>query len=109
MTFSVSLILLPLCLCRLSLTNLILLASRLPSAILSPTHPTAFLSRSEGLDHAEGASKRVMVASGGVLSEGYGHGGPGICLGDGQREAYLKNMGMTGLTSVWAMARGRPI
>ena len=28
-----------------------------------------------------------MVASGGVLSEGYGHGGPGVCLGDGQTEA----------------------
>ena len=27
-----------------------------------------------------------MVASGGVLSEGYGHGGPGVCLGDGQTE-----------------------
>ena len=47
----------------------------------------SFLSRSEGLDHAEGASTRFMVASGGVLSEGYGHGGPGVCLGDGQTEA----------------------
>ena len=28
-----------------------------------------------------------MVASGGVLSEGYGHGGSGACLGDGQMEA----------------------
>ena len=28
-----------------------------------------------------------MIASGGVLSEGYGHGGPGVCLGDGQTEA----------------------
>ena len=43
--------------------------------------------RSEGLGHAEGASTRFMVASGGVLSEGYGHGGPGIRLGDGQTEA----------------------
>ena len=25
--------------------------------------------------------------SGGVLSEGYGHDGPGVCLGDGQTEA----------------------
>ena len=33
------------------------------------------------------ASTRFMVASGGVLSEGYGHGGPGFCLGDGQTEA----------------------
>ena len=30
---------------------------------------------------------RFIVASGGVLSEGYGHGGPGVCLGDGQTEA----------------------
>ena len=43
--------------------------------------------KSEGLDHAERASTRFMVASGGVLSEGYGHGGPGVCLGDGQTEA----------------------
>ena len=46
-----------------------------------------FLSRSEGLVHAEGASTRSMIASGGALSEGYGHGGPGVCLGDGQTEA----------------------
>ena len=46
----------------------------------------SFLSRSEWLDHAEVASTRFMVASGGVLTEGYGHGGPGICLGDGQTE-----------------------
>ena len=45
------------------------------------------MSRSEGLDHVEGASTRFMVASGGVLSEGYGHGGPGVCLGDSQTEA----------------------
>ena len=30
---------------------------------------------------------RFMVASGRELSEGYGHGGPGVCLGDGQTEA----------------------
>ena len=47
----------------------------------------SFLSRSEWLDHAEGASTGFMIASGGVLSEGYGHGGPGICLGNGQTEA----------------------
>ena len=47
----------------------------------------SFLSRSEGLVHAEGAPTRFMVASGGVLSEGCGHGGPGVCLGDGQTEA----------------------
>ena len=28
-----------------------------------------------------------MVASGGVLSEGYGRGGPGVCLGDSKTEA----------------------
>ena len=47
----------------------------------------SFLSRSEGLDHAEGASIGFMCASGGGLSEGYRHGGPGVCLGDGQTEA----------------------
>ena len=47
----------------------------------------SFLSRSEGLDHAEGATTGFMVASGGVLSEGYGHGRCGVCLGDGQTEA----------------------
>ena len=46
-----------------------------------------FLSRSEGLDHAEAVSTGFMVASGGGLSEGYVHGGPGVCLGDGQTEA----------------------
>ena len=30
----------------------------------------------------EWAATRLMVASGGVLCEGYGHGGPGVCLGD---------------------------
>ena len=45
----------------------------------------------------------------GGLSEGYGHDGPGVCLGDGQTEAYLKDMDMTGLASVWTMARRRPI
>ena len=68
----------------------------------------SFLSRSKGLDHAEGAPTRFMVASGGVLSEGYGHGGLGVCLGDDQTEAYLKDTGMAGLASVWAMARRRP-
>ena len=38
-----------------------------------------------------------MVASGGVLSDGYGHDGPGVCLGDGQMEAYLRDMDRTGL------------
>ena len=36
-----------------------------------------------------GASTRFIVASGGILSEGCGHGGPGVCLGDGQTEAEL--------------------
>ena len=35
---------------------------------------------------AEGAPLRFMVASGGV-SEGCGHGAPGVSLGDGQTEA----------------------
>ena len=39
------------------------------------------------LDHAEGASSGLMVASSEVLSEGYEHGGPGVCVGDGQTEA----------------------
>ena len=67
----------------------------------------SFLSRSEWLALAEGASTGFMIASGGVLSDGYGHGRPGANLGDGQTEAYLKDMGVTGLASVWAMARRR--
>ena len=31
-------------------------------------------------------STGFVVASGGDLSEGYGHGGPGVCMGDGQTE-----------------------
>ena len=64
-------------------------------------------SRSEGLDYGEGASTGFVVASGGGLSEEYGHDGPGVCLGDGQREGYLKDAGMTGLASAWAMAKRR--
>ena len=45
---------------------------------------------SEGLDHAEGAFTSFMVASGGILSEEYGHDGPGVCLGDGQTEAVAR-------------------
>ena len=37
----------------------------------------------------------------------YGHDGPGVCLGDGQMEVYLKDMGMTGLASARAMAKRR--
>ena len=87
------------------------------------------LSGSEGLDHADGRTAGSVVASCGVLSEGYGHdgpgvrlvdgqteaylkdnghGGPGVFLGDGQREAYLEAMGMAGLASAWAKARRRP-
>ena len=51
---------------------------------------------------------RFLVASGGVLSEGYGHYVPGVCLGDGRTEVYLKDTGMTGLSSDWAMARWKP-
>ena len=43
----------------------------------------------------------------GGLSGGYGHDGPGVCLGNGQTENYLKDMGMTDLSSAWAMARRR--
>ena len=32
-------------------------------------------------------AKCLMVASSGVLSEGYRHDGPGVCLGDGLTEA----------------------
>ena len=46
----------------------------------------------------------VVVASGGILSEGHGNDGPCICLGDGQTEAYLKDMGRTGLASAWTEA-----
>ena len=55
-----------------------------------------------------GASTDFMVASGGVLSEGFGHGGPGVSLGDGETESYLKDAGMVGLASAWLMARRRP-
>ena len=47
--------------------------------------PDSCLSRSERLGHADGASTRFIVASDGV--EGYGHDGPGVCLGDGKTEA----------------------
>ena len=39
------------------------------------------------MDCAEGVPTRFLVASDGDLSEGYWHGGPGVCLGDGQTEA----------------------
>ena len=40
-----------------------------------------------GLNHAEGPPAYFVVASGGGLSEGHGHDGPCVCLGDGQTEA----------------------
>ena len=61
----------------------------------------SFLSTSEWLDHAEGASTRFMAASGGGLPGGGGNDGPGVCLGDGQTEAYLTDMGMADLASAW--------
>ena len=61
------------------------------------------------MDHAEGAPTGFMFASGAVLSEGYGYGGPGVYTGDGQTESYLIDTGMAGLASAWAMARRRPI
>ena len=68
-------------------------ATRLCHVLLhfcTPPRPSdSFLSRYEGLDHAEGAPTRFMVASGGVLPEEYGHGGPGVSLGDGQTEAEI--------------------
>ena len=48
-----------------------------------------------------------MFASDGGLSEGYEHDGAGVNLGDGQTEDYLKDTGMAGLASAWAMARQR--
>ena len=36
---------------------------------------------------SEVVSTGFMVGSGEVLSEGYRHDGPGVCLGDGQTEA----------------------
>ena len=49
-----------------------------------------------------------MFASHGSVVERYeqdGHGGHGVCLGDDQTEAYLMDMGMTGLAPAWSMAR----
>ena len=54
--------------------------------------PDSVVSGSGGLDHAE----ELDYAE-------------GVCLGDGQTEAYLKDMDMMGLASIWAMARRRSI
>ena len=43
-----------------------------------------------------------------VLFESYGHDGPGLYLGDGQTEACLKNMGVTGLKTPWAIPKRKP-
>ena len=45
-----------------------------------------FLVEIRVVGHAEGATTGFMVVSGGVLSERYGHGGSGVCLGNGQTE-----------------------
>ena len=63
-----------------------------------------FLSRSEWLDHAEGASTGFMVASSGVLSKVYVHWGSGDCLGDGQTEAeVVPSQGGRGDALIWRM------
>ena len=61
--------------------------------------PDSVLFGPERLKHAYRPPACLMCASGEVLYEGYGHGGPGICLGDGQTEAYMKDLGMTVLAS----------
>ena len=71
-------------------TDFILIS--LPSIFFDPRStripPIGFLLvEFQGADHAEGAPTGFTVASGGVLSEGCGHGGPGVCLGDGQTKA----------------------
>ena len=66
------------------------------------------LSGSQEAGPSRGAA-RVLRGCVKWKSEGYGHGGPGVCMGDGQTEAYLKDMGIAGLASAWAMARRRPI
>ena len=45
------------------------------------------MSRFERLNYAEAPTTCFVFASVGVLSEGYGHGGSVVCLGDGQTEA----------------------
>ena len=48
-------------------------------------HPSdSFLSKSEWPDYTEGPPACFVMIDGGL---GYGHGGPGVCLGDGQTEA----------------------
>ena len=67
------------------------------ATIFEGSRPSDLLSGSGGQDHAEcEAPACFMITSGGVL-------------GDGQTEAYLKDMGMTDLVSAWAMIRRRPV
>ena len=56
-----------------------------------------------------GPPASLVVASDGGVSVGYGQDKPCVCLGDRQTEAYLRDMGMAGLASVWVMARWKPI
>ena len=69
--------------------------------------PHSVLSESGG--PCGGPPACFVVASDAVLSEGHRHDGPGVCMGDAQTKAYLRDMGMTGLASAWVMARRRPI
>ena len=61
-----------------------------------------------GLNHAEVILRMLHGCVSGGLSQGYVHDGPGVCLVDGQTEAYLKDMCMTGLASAWAMSSRGP-
>ena len=74
-----------------------------------PAHQILSYREAKGWTMQKGGPAYFMVVSGGVPSERYGHDGPGVCLGDGQTVAYLKDTAMTGLASAWAMARLWPI
>ena len=57
------------------------------------------------MDHAERASRRFMFASDGGLSDGYGHDGPGVCLGDGQTETEgVPSQGGRGKALLWRVS-----
>ena len=58
-----------------------------------------FLVEIRGAGSCKVAPAGFMFASVGVPTQGYGHDGPGVCLGDGLMEAYLKDMDMAGLAS----------
>ena len=52
-----------------------------------PNPSDSFLPRTnKRLDHAEGVSTGFMVESDRVLSKGYRHEGPGVCLSGGRRK-----------------------